>query len=390
MDRSKEYLLTLLGAYYHGDTVRLDSDIDYNRLFTLARCHNLSATLFCVIKNAPNSDTVNETAYRAFEDAFFGAICADAQQTAAYDEICRLLTDNSIRYVPFKGIVLKNMYPVRETRVMGDIDLLISPNDKQKAQKTLIYGGVKPDKLGGPVQEYLCRGVKIELHTKIINDRINNHDLGELFGNIFDNASFGNGYRGRIDDETHFTYLIAHIAHHFCFYGAGAKMILDLAVMLRECNIDCDRVVSRLDEQGLGKFAKTILTVCHKWFGIGTDYGADTAETEAFLLSYGAFGNMNRNKAAVVQRREMERGATKPQSKLKLLFPPYSKMRELPYIRFIDGRPYMLPAAWIYRVIYNMKNRRGFVFNTVSEMGSDKTSAQAEKELEFFKKIGLL
>ena len=31
------------------------------------------------------------------------------------------------------------------------------------------------------------------------------------------------------------------------------------------------------------------------------------------------------------------------------LFPPYEEMQLIPWYKFVDGRPWLLPAAWIYR-----------------------------------------
>ena len=66
------------------------------------------------------------------------------------------------------------------------------------------------------------------------------------------------------------------MAHHFKFYGAGIKLILDLAVMLRTANIDIQKVFEYLSAVELEKFGKTVLTVCHNFFGEGYDYAIDT------------------------------------------------------------------------------------------------------------------
>ena len=63
-----------------------------------------------------------------------------------------------------------------------------------------------------------------------------------------------------------------------------------------------------LDELGLEDFSKVLLTLCYKWFGVGEDYNSDVSQTEEFLLSFGAFGNAGRNKAAVVRRKALEQG----------------------------------------------------------------------------------
>ena len=176
------------------------------------------------------------------------------------------------------------------------------------------------------------------------------------------------------------------------FYGAGLKLILDLAVMLNKCSIDLNSVFEILESAGLGEFAKVILTLCFKWFGAGSDYGVDTEKTEKFLLQYGAFGNINRNTAAVLQRRELEEGRDSSgfAARLHLLFPSYEKLKGIDYINFIDGKPYLTPAAWAYRIWYNFKNNKGFVKKSVKNIGSDETKGEAEKEFAYFKEIGLL
>ena len=45
--------------------------------------------------------------------------------------------------------------------------------------------------------------------------------------------------------------------------------------------------------------------------------------------------------------------------------------------------------AWIYRIIYNFKNRKEFTLNAVNSLDDENTQALAQKELELFKEIGL-
>ena len=80
--------------------------------------------------------------------------------------------------------------------------------------------------------------------------------------------------------------MIAHMAHHFKFYGAGIKLILDLAVMLKTTNIDIQKVFEYLSAVKLEKFGKTVLTVCHNFFGEGYDYAIDTLNVEKYLPDF--------------------------------------------------------------------------------------------------------
>lgn len=390
MNKTKEYLITLMRAYLNGEETVPRSDIDYGELFALSAAHNLSAVIFCPIKNSADTSAVPKAIWDKFSDSFLDAVFRHEIQSTVTEKIGELFTANGIPHCFFKGVSLSKLYPVPETRVMGDIDVIIAPEYRQRAQKLLIDDGARLTAPNGYVQEYMYGGTKTELHTKIISDKFGCHNLDNAFSDVFDNICY-NGCVGKMDDDYHFAYLIAHIAHHFWFYGAGAKMILDLAVILKEKNINLGKVFHILDRAKLTDFGKIILTVCYRWFALGVDYGTDCAETEEFLLSYGAFGNLNRNKAAVVERKQLEEGNYQlKHSRLKLMFPPYKKMKELPYIKFINGQPWLLPAAWVYRLLYYLKHRREMLVRTVSDMNKKQTKQQAREELQYFENIGLL
>ena len=65
-------------------------------------------------------------------------------------------------------------------------------------------------------------------------------------------------------------------------------------------------------------------------------------------------------------------------------------MKNIPYVKFIEGRPYLLAFGWIYRIIYNLKNKKAFVKEATSTLANDETEAEAKKEIKFFEEIGLL
>ena len=232
MNKTKEYLITLMRAYLNGEETVPRSDIDYGELFALSAAHNLSAVIFCPIKNSADTSAVPKAIWDKFSDSFLDAVFRHEIQSTLTEKIGELFTANGIPHCFFKGVSLSKLYPVPETRVMGDIDVIIAPEYRQRAQKLLIDDGARLTAPNGYVQEYMYGGTKTELHTKIISDKFGCHNLDNAFSDVFDNICY-NGCVGKMDDDYHFAYLIAHIAHHFWFYGAGAKMILDLAVMLK-------------------------------------------------------------------------------------------------------------------------------------------------------------
>lgn len=391
MKKEEKFLIEICNAYLYKQNITLDESIDYSRLFSVCREHNLIAITFAVIKNSPNKGAVPAATYKLFEDGFYETIVKYDSQTGVIDDINRLFSDNGIRHIFFKGAEIREYYPVPEVRAMGDIDVLIDKENNGAAKELLTANGYELKNSNGPVNDYLKNGVLIELHTKIVSGKVGSSNAESGFEGAMSNAEY-NGLRGRLNADYQLAYLITHIAHHFWFYGAGIKLILDLAVVQKRFDIDYDRVLDILDDIGLKKFGQVILTLCSKWFNVGPNYCHDISITQEFVISFGAFGNAKRNKAAVVTRKQLEDGK-KPSpvmSRLRLLFPPYSKMKNIPYIKFIENRPWLLPIAWIYRLFYNLKHRRSLVADANNGLGSRQVTAQAENELEYFKEIGLL
>lgn len=387
MNNDKKCLIEILKAYLNDE--KLNIDIDINDLYALSKGHNLAPIVFSMIKDKVNSDD-NKSIYKAFQDSFYDAIVRYDTQKEIIDEMTSLFEINHIKYVLFKGAQIKEYYPTPELRVMGDVDVLIEKEQRNNAKALLTKNGFEIITSNGPVYSYKKDDVLIEVHTKIISGKVGSANAEDYFENAIDNAAF-NGYYGSFNPNYHFEYLITHIAHHFWFYGAGVKLICDLAVMLKKYDIDLDLVINNLGDIHLDKFAKIIISICYKWFGIGKEYDVDTEETENFLLNYGAFGNVNRNKSAVISRKALEEGKNSSLAiKLGLLFPSYKKMKNIPYMTFMEGRPYLLPAGWIYRIFYNYKYKKEFVNNATSSIGSKETKGQAEAELLYFEEIGLI
>jgi len=311
MNKEKEYLVKLCSDYLNGNINPMDESIDYSMLFEISNAHNLSPSVFCVMKNAENRGIINSEAYKKFEDDFYNALFRYSLQGGVIDEISALFSKNKIKHIFFKGAELREYYPTPQSRVMGDIDVLISPEARDEARRVLCENGFELINSNGPVWDYKRNSVAIEVHTKIISGKVGSCDAEQYFLNAMEHAEFS-GYRGKLDNDYHFAYLLTHIAHHFWFYGAGVKLILDLAAFQRAESIELSAVLERMKEIGLEDFSKVVLSVCKKWFGEGEDFKTDTKTTEEFLTSFGAFGNINRNKAAVVERKELEEGKNLP------------------------------------------------------------------------------
>ena len=95
-----------------------------------------------------------------------------------------ILTLNNIPHVFLKGYELQNLYPDPNLRMMGDIDVLVKPEDYKKALQCLINNEFKAINDSEKDYTLLYNNISIELHHKLFEDfRI----LNEYFNKPFDN-----------------------------------------------------------------------------------------------------------------------------------------------------------------------------------------------------------
>ncbi len=366
--------------------ITIPDHLDYKELFRIAKHHNLLGICHCVINTSKTKSSMPENFLSALKEKFFDSVYIFECQKACAQEVKDILTASQTRHILFKGIMLREMYPVPESRTMGDIDILIDLRNRDAVKKALINAGFDCTEQNGPVYNYRKNGVLLEVHTHIISEFGDN-----AFTDAFDNAAF-DGYTGVLNDDYHMAYLIAHTAHHFKFYGAGIRHVLDLAVIQKNKTINLNNVLGILKPIGLDTFAKVVFSVCFDWFGIGEKFIENTEKTQQYLCKCGVFGSMQENMGAIVTRKEMENHSDTSSFfvKLRLAFPSYEKLKNINYIKFIDGRPYLTPYAWIYRFFYNIKNRKSFISKTINEIDDENTQELARRELAYFKEIGLL
>ena len=393
MNSEVKYLIELLEKHLIGERVTLKTDINYKKLYNCAKAHNLSAILFSIVNTSENKDAVEKVVFDRLRNDFLDSVMRYDIQSEIISDFDALLSDGKIYHIFFKGAEIREYYPVPQARVMGDIDVLIEESRRDEVKKLLTQNGYTAVNTNGAVYDYEKDGVRLEVHTRIISGRVGSSNAEEGFADaVTHGKSKGNSLSDTLETDYHFAYLIAHLAHHFWFYGAGIKLIFDLAVFQKQFEINYEKALEILREVSLYEFAKVALSVCHKWFGVGKDFSCDTEKTEEFIVSFGVFGNVNRNNAAVIQRKELEEGkrSSAVSTRIRLMFPPYEKMKNIPYISFIEGRPYLTPLAWVYRIFYNLKYRKSFVKDATKSIGSDESIKEAEKELAYFKEVGLL
>ena len=115
-----------------------------------------------------------------FESHYHQSLHRSVQLEGEFERLCRVLGDHRISFIPLKGIALsRQVYPDPALRPMGDIDILLKPEQLDRASRILSKEGYSPDTVRfpgpwTPETHHLCpwrhdgTGTLLETHTHLL------------------------------------------------------------------------------------------------------------------------------------------------------------------------------------------------------------------------------
>ena len=407
MNNEQQFFLNCLKDHIRGEqTILPDQKIDADRLFSIAEQHSLAGIVYSqCLKSAAQSKE-----WAGFRNAFLGDVFFYENRRSLLREIVRHFENSGIPMICMKGAAFSEYYPVPELRSMGDIDIIIRPEDRQETDR------IMREELGyelfvdhQSVWTYLLEKgrFQIEIHDRMFYDPLANEvDYRAYFDRIWNhihNAPVCGIDSANLfvpEESFHFLYLMTHTAKHIVNNGSGFRAYLDMVLMCRACadRLDWEWIKEELKKLKLLDFTKTCFSLCERWFGVEMPL-SDKAPDEEFLRDVtqktfedGIFGLENRANARAGAAKDIKRygnnyytGAVK--RVLKKLFPPYSDMQLVSWYSFVDGHPWLLPFAWIYRWFYCLFRKSKHSMALLTEPFAKKEEVEARET--YLEKWGL-
>jgi hypothetical protein len=265
------------------------------------------------------------------------------------------LAHQGLPCVAFKGMTLRALYPHPELRTMGDIDLLVRPEDVPSAEDTLKMLGLR--RVGGKHFQSSWSsgpGSLIELHSALLDE-----PQPELERRFFEQAvvrqTAGGTFRAPAPEDAA-VYQVLHMAKHLRYLGFGLRDLADLTLQLEQ-GVDVGRLMERLDGCGAGTFGRAVLLVCRAVLALRL-----SAETTAAwkippdtlrrltdeIVSAGVHGK-NSPEREWSRRVAVQPGESPGRFFLALAFPPTNELRHR--YGYSRSRSWLLVAAWMHRLI---------------------------------------
>ena len=368
MNENRNYFIRLLSSYINDDVVPIEN-VDWNEIYHLGKIHSLSTMVYLSVMKLPEEHRPDKSIYDKMQFSFMNNIKWSIKRDKLLDKLNTSLNKAAIPHIYMKGYVLRHYYPTKEVRSMGDLDIIIKSEDRQKSDELMIELGYEKVSENGEVWNYKKNEAYIEIHTKMVQyHEINGISYEEFFSNPWENTVLvNNKYSYELNKEYHFVYLIAHIAKHFNYCGCGIRMIMDIAVFMNKFSNDLDwtYIWQELEKLKLKHFSENILYLCNKWFNTKLPIEVPVLDDDfynriyEYIISRGTFGFYNNE--AFFRKVRMQENNNQNKSILKtyvdFVFPSYNEMIERKPYSFIENRRYLLLIGWIYRWIYVLINK---------------------------------
>ena len=336
------------------DSERIKS-INLEELYLAADQHMLTATVAAALESA-----------KVYDKRFLEARAKAIRKTAIMDEEQRMifarLEDANIWYLPLKGTVLKDLYPIYGIRQMSDRDILVDKSRMSDVREIMESLGYNTEDYGRTHHDcYIKPPVSnFEMHRELFGitegKRINDY-YADIKSRLIKDE--GNNCGWHFKPEDFYLHMVTHEYKHYANNGTGLRSLLDTYVYLNRMPLNMNEVTSEAEKLGIAAFEYSNRILAQHLFDGVPLMKKEQQMLKRFLRS-GTYGKAEH--AAANQVSDMGRGKyflsrlTLPYEVMQYNFPILKKM------------PFLYPFLWSYRLVAAVLFKREKVKHQVKTM----------------------
>ena len=359
-------------------------DLDYTQLYHLSKEHEVLALIYNQIYAFPSFPTDLKNQWKR------EAIKINAIQTIKTDRFLKVyqkFIEADIIVLVVKGIICRSLYPQPENRPSNDEDLYVQQKDFDKAKNILLDNDFVLVEEGEDVSTFLDRinGLSIELHTSLFSQESKAYGkFQDSFEHAFDSPIQHCIYNVNVyslSHDLHFLFLLMHLIKHFLHGGVGIRQILDIVMYGEQYGqfINWDYIYTVLKDSNFYVFIMNVFALAHDLLDMSfehiqllDDYETINKDYQSLLddiLDAGVFGKSSQERlhSSTMTLNAMETGK---KSLKKSLFPEKSYLEKK--YTYLKKYPFLLPIAWISRIISYIGNKQQGSGQKTIEIGNQR------------------
>ena len=387
MDLINRYFLSALKASLQGVPAPIEDDLtteQWEVLIQQATEQNVLPMICAAICDNPSLVRNHPALLATVKQTASRKIAVQARKTSEFLALQKRFISAELRPLVVKGLICRNLYPDPNARESSDEDLLILPDDFNACHGVMITSGLEtstePEKIAYSYEvpyEKSGSPLYIELHRSLFPPESHAYgDFNRFFEKVHDRS-----IEQEIDGVTvrtmcptdHFFYLICHAFKHFLHSGFGIRLVCDVALYANAYGhqLDWAKIVANCRAIHAEGFCMAMLRIGWKYLTLDVeqaclppvwrDLKVDETLMLEDLLEGGLYGDadLNRKHSSSITLDAMAAEKEGRRAKFGLLaslFPSYRIMAVR--FRYLEKAPWLLPFAWIHRMLLLKKDRR--------------------------------
>ena len=354
-------------------------NVGWSAVFALAGQQKLLPLVFEAARKMPAA-AQNAALFASVKQQVVAQVLSQTVRSAEFAAFYRKLRAAGLHPVVVKGQLCSRLYPLTDHRISADDDLYIPDGEFLACHEALRENGLTTDTPADALAtadevSYTKKGspLYIELHRHLFDSAEDAHDdLNRFFADL--KPIEIDGFLAMPPHE-HLLYLILHAYKHFVSCGIGLRQFCDIGLWARAYydQIDWQRLHAQCERVHAATFARAAFCIARDGLGIAFALPApwDAAiDTEPLLhdtLCGGVYGSNDYTRLhsstvtinAVKASRTGERSGV-----LRTVFPKRAYLeRRYP---FLQKRPYLLPVAWLARMVHYAAEKRSGADNSAA------------------------
>ena len=394
MNNEYRIILQILNAFLNNKKMTVSKHCDWKKVNKLLEINSITGIAGYVFSELTEGDIPKPVLEKLLND-YLNTISISTIRDEAMKDLIDQMNQQEIDHLLFKGLIVKDLYTVPELRTFGDVDFAIRKSDRGKSNGMMLRLGYQVHDDWEPVYSYHRDLENYEIHTQIMDSDINGRmSIQEFFSNFWKHAVQKDKCTYVLDEEYHLIYLMAHIAKHIYSSGAGIRMYLDIAFYLLKYRdtINWSHFQKEVHQLNLERFVKTVFVAVETWFDVKSPIPTENLDTEflnsflAFTMNGGVFGFEDKSFGEVDLRKNAKGGKINRMSTFFHRAFPSASTLEVRY-SYLQGKHWLLPAAWIHRVLKKKHSTTEYVRETKDIFFADE--AELKQTQRLYNKIGL-
>lgn len=422
MTKEFEYLMHLLAASAKGAPARPPEDeVSWERIFSLAEEQQIVPLIASVVKKHPSLGCPRQLAAEK-RAAAFTAVLTDCARRGSAVALLEEMEHAGMPAFVVKGMAAAANYAAPENRISGDMDICIDPDQEEPVCEFLRRHGCVMTPRWENGHHAAARHPElglIEVHVRLYDELVEDIwfrkvDPALLIREPRQKIVTDNGAYDTLGPTDHLIFMTLHMIKHFISCGMSLRMMMDVALQIvkHRAELDMDRFWLVVDTLNYRELVNSILWAMVRCcdFHSGDFPGIGSCQTDHVTgiledVETGGWLGMNdaaarRQSGYVYNRHLMLKQRSKWQYwlymlqwqhsfKLSTLFPGKKRLaQDYPWVL---KRPWLIPAAWVHRIIFkgSAALRKEKLTSRII-LDENDVNRESAKRLDLFRQLGML